>query len=196
VIQMCCGVLRNGPNPGIGHCRGRCCNGLLGRFAAFASALKSCEGIERSEEIPRDGGVVAEIHMPALGRIDHEADCDCVVRAQVFRAVLDDLPRESTLVGGGDVEDGGLDAPGPEAAPVGVGQAQDERVFGRVVRLEGLAKTAEDFFVFMFVFLGEDYERCRSEAVLQGVQAAALFAGFGLGSALLAVTAIGLALSF
>jgi hypothetical protein len=63
------------------------------------------------------------------------------------------------------------------------------------VRLEGLAKTSEDFFVFTFVFLGEDYERCRGEAVLQGVEAAALLAGFGLGSAFLAVAAIGLALS-
>ncbi len=66
---------------------------------------------------------------------------------------------------------------------MGLGEAQDERVFGRVVRLEGLAEAAEDFLVFMLVFLGEDYERCRGEAVLQGVQAAALFAGFGLGSA-------------
>ena len=76
-----------------------------------------------------------------------------------------------------------------------LGEAQDERVFGRVVRLEGLAEAAEDFFVFMLVFLGEDYERGRGEAVLQGVQAAALFAGFGLGSAFLAVAAIGLELS-
>ncbi len=193
---MCCGVLRNGPNPGIGHCRGRCRDRLLGRFAVLASPLKSCKGIERSEEITGDGGVVAEIGLPAPGRIDHEANGDSVMRAQVFRAVLDDVPGESTFVGGGDVEDTRLDTARPEAAPVGLGEAQDERVFGRVVRLEGLAEAAEDFLVFMLVFLGEDYERCRGEAVLQGVQAAALFAGFGLGSAFLAVAAIGLALSF
>ena len=193
---MCCGVLRNGPNPGIGHCSRRCYDRLLRRFAALARPLKSCEGVERSEEIPGDGGVVAKIHLPALGWIDHEADGDSVVRTQVFLAVLDDVPGDGTLVGGGDVEDAGLDATRPEATPVGLGQAQDERVFGGVVRLEGVAKAAEDFFVFMLVFLGEDYERCGGEAVLQGVQAAALFAGFGLGSAFLAVAAIGLALSF
>ena len=51
------------------------------------------------------------------------------------------------------------------------------------MRLEGLAEAAEDFFVFVLVFLGEDYERGGGEAVLEAVQAAALFAGFGLGSA-------------
>jgi hypothetical protein len=64
------------------------------------------------------------------------------------------------------------------------------------VRREGFAKAAEDFFVFMLVFFGEDYERCGGEAVLQGVQAAALFAGFGLGSAFSAIASVGLALSF
>ena len=63
------------------------------------------------------------------------------------------------------------------------------------MRLEGVAEALQNFPVFMFVFLGEDYERCGGEAVLQGVQAAALFAGFGLGSTFLAVAAIGLALS-
>ena len=43
---------------------------------------------------------------------------------------------------------------------MGLGEAHDERVFGRIVRLEGLAEAAEDFLVFMLVFLGEDYERC------------------------------------
>jgi hypothetical protein len=125
VLQMCCAVLRNGPNPGIGHSSGHCSDRLLGRFAALARALKPCEGVERSEEIPGDGGVVAEICMPALGWIDHEGDGDSVVRVQVFRAVLDDIPRASTLVGGGDVEDAGLDATRPEASPVGLGEAQD-----------------------------------------------------------------------
>ena len=123
-IQMC-GVLRNEPNPGIGHSSGRCYDGLFRRFAALARALKPSEGVERSEEIPGDGGVVAEIHMPALGWIDHEGDGDSVVRVQVFRAVLDDIPRASTLVGGGDVEYASLDTTRPEAAPVGLGEAQD-----------------------------------------------------------------------
>jgi hypothetical protein len=94
----------------------------LRRFAALAGPLKLCEGIERSEEITGDGGVVAEIHLPAPGWIDHEADGDSVVRAQVFRTALDDVPGERTFVGGGYVEDAGLDATRPEAAPVGLGQ--------------------------------------------------------------------------
>jgi hypothetical protein len=122
---MCCGVLRNGQNPEIGHCGGRCCYGLLGRFAALTGSLNSREGVERSEEIPGDGGVVAEIHVPALGWIDHEGDGDSVVRVQVFRTVLDDIPRASTFAGGGDVEDAGLHATRPETAPVGLGEAQD-----------------------------------------------------------------------
>ena len=77
-----------------------------------------------------------------------------------------------------------------------LGQAQDERVFGRIVRLEGLAKAAEDRFVFVLVFLGQDDESGGSESVLEAVQAAALFAGFGPGSAFAAVATIGLALSF
>ena len=77
-----------------------------------------------------------------------------------------------------------------------LGQAQDERVFGGIVRLEGLAKAAEDFFVFVLVFLGKDDESGGGEAVLETVQAAALFAGFGFGSAFAAVAAIGFALSF
>ena len=77
-----------------------------------------------------------------------------------------------------------------------VRQAQDERVFGRIMRLEGLAKAAEDLFVFMLALLGEDYERCGRQAVLDGVQAAALFAGFGVGSTFAAIATIGLALSF
>ena len=125
VLQMCCAVLRNGPNPGIGHSSGRGSDGLLGRFAALTRALKAGEGVERSEEIAGDGGVVAEIHVPALGWIDHEGDGDSVVRIQVFRAVLDDVPRTSTLAGSGDVEDAGLDATRPEASPVGLGEAQD-----------------------------------------------------------------------
>jgi hypothetical protein len=124
-IRECRAILRNGPNPRIGHCSGRCHDGILARFAALPGALKSCKSVERSEEITGDGGVVAEICMPALGWIDHEGDGDSVVRVQVFRAVLDDIPRASTLVGGGDVEDAGLDATRPEASPVGLGEAQD-----------------------------------------------------------------------
>ena len=63
--------------------------------------------------------------MPALGRIDHEADGDSVVRALVFRAVLDDVSGESTFVGGGEVEDAGFDATRAEATPEGLGEAQD-----------------------------------------------------------------------
>ena len=166
------------------------------RFLALTRALKPREGVERSEEIARDGGVVAKVHLPVLGRHGHEADGDGVVRVQMFGAVLDELARAIALSGGGDVEDAGLDATRAEAAPVRLSQAQDERVFGGIVRLEGLAKAAEDFFVLVLVFLGEDDESGGSEAVLETVQAAALFAGFGLGSTFAAVATIGLALSF
>jgi hypothetical protein len=69
-------------------------------------------------------------------------------------------------------------------------QAQDERVLGHIMRLEGLAKAAEDFFVLVLMLLGKDYERGGGEAVLESVQAAALFAGFGVGSTFAAVAAI------
>ena len=72
----------------------------------------------------------------------------------------------SALGGGGDAEDAGLDAARAETAPVRLGKAQDERVFGGIVRLEGLAKAAEDFFVFVLVFLGEDDESGGGESVL------------------------------
>ncbi|HYI96111.1 MAG TPA: hypothetical protein VEX68_21385 [Bryobacteraceae bacterium] len=114
----------------------------------------------------------------------------------MFGAFFDDFSGASALGGGGDVEDAGLDATRTEAAPVRVGQAQDERVFGRIVRMEGLAKAAEDCFVFVLGFLGKDYERGRSEAVPQAVAAAVLFAGFRPGSIVAAIATIGFALSF
>ena len=46
-----------------------------------------------------------------------------------------------------DVEYAGLDATGAEAAPMRLGQTQDERVFGCIVRLKGLAKPTENRFV-------------------------------------------------
>ena len=39
-----------------------------------------------------------------------------------------------------------------------VSQAQYKRVFSGVLRAEGYAKAAEDFFVFVPVLLGEDDE--------------------------------------
>ena len=114
----------------------------------------------------------------------------------MFRAIFDDFPGESALGGSGDVEYAGLHATRTETAPVGLGQTQDERVFGGAVRLKGLAKTVQDFFVFMLVFLGQDHECCGGQAMLEGVQAAALFAGFGAGSTFAAVATIGHALSF
>ena len=38
-----------------------------------------------------------------------------------------------------------------------LGQAEYERFFGRIMRLEGFAKAAEDLFVLVLVLLGEDY---------------------------------------
>lgn len=77
-----------------------------------------------------------------------------------------------------------------------VGQAQDERVFGCIIWLEGFPKAAEDCFVLVLVFLAQDYKSRGGETVLQTVLTALLFAGFGPGSALLPVAKIGLALSF
>ena len=97
---------------------------------------------------------------------------------------------------GGDVEDAGLDETRAEATPVRLGEAYDECFFYGVVGLEGLAEAVEDGFVFVLVFLGEDYQRGGSESVFQAVGAAAVLAGFGLGSAFAAIATIGLALSF
>ena len=63
------------------------------------------------------------------------------------------------------------------------------------MRLKGLAKTAKDLFVLELVFLGQDHESRGGEAVLQTVQAAALFAGFCVGSAFAAVAAFGCVLA-
>ncbi len=214
-------TLRNGPNPGIGQFRGvvafggafgSC--GLLGlpaerrsgagrgdqrlwvRARSLTRALQPRQGIEGAEEIPGDGSVVTEVGAPSLLRILHEADSYGVVRTEMFRAIFDKLSCESAFCGSGDVEYAGLDATGTESAPVGLGQAQDERFFGCAVRLEGFAKAAQDLFVFMLVFLGQDHERCGGQAMLEGVEAAALFAGFRAGSTFAAVAPIGRALSF
>ena len=69
-----------------------------------------------------------------------------------------------------------------------------------VVRLsirleEGVAKALEEFLVFVLVLFGHDYERGRGKAVLDGILAAGLLAGFRLGSAFEAVAAIGCELS-
>ena len=114
----------------------------------------------------------------------------------MFRAILDKLSGESALCICGDVEYAGLDATGTETAPVGLGQAQDERVFGCVLRLKGFAKATQDLIVFVLVFFGKDHERGGGQAVFEGVQAAALFAGFRAGSTFAAVATIGRALSF
>jgi hypothetical protein len=114
----------------------------------------------------------------------------------MFRAILDELSRESAFCGSGDVEYAGLDATGTETAPMGLGQAQDERVFGCTVRLKGFAKAAQDLFEFMLVFLGQDHECCGGQALLEGVEAAALFTGFRAGSTFAAVAPMGQALSF
>ena len=81
------------------------------------------------------------------------------MRIQIFRAVLDHALCAGALAGGGDVEDAGFDATGAEATPVPLGQAQDERLFGRIVRLEGFAEAAEDLIVLMLEFVREDYQR-------------------------------------
>ena len=114
----------------------------------------------------------------------------------MFRAVFDKLSCESALGGSGDIEDTRFYATGTESAPMGLGQAQDERFFGGAVRLKGFAKAAQDLIVFLLVFLGQDYERCGSQAMPEGVETATLFAGFGVGSTFAAVATIGHALSF
>ena len=79
---------------------------------------------------------------------------------------------------------------------MGLGQAQDKRVFGCAVRLKGFAKAEQNLIVLLLVLLGQNHERCGGEAMLEGVEAAALFAGFGAGSTFAAVATIGQALSF
>ena len=46
-----------------------------------------------------------------------------------------------------------------------LGEAYDERFFGGIVRLERLAEAEKDGFVFVLVFLGEDYERGGTESM-------------------------------
>jgi hypothetical protein len=92
-------------------------------FLWLTGFLKAREHLEGSEEVAGDGAVVAEIHPPAFLRAGHESDGDGVMRAEMFGAVFNDLPRTIALGRSGDVEDAGLDATGAEAAPVRVRQA-------------------------------------------------------------------------
>ena len=55
-------------------------SGFWAWFPLQADALKPREGVECAEEIAGDGGVVAKVHLPPLGRHGHEADGDGVVR--------------------------------------------------------------------------------------------------------------------
>jgi hypothetical protein len=64
------------------------------------------------------------------------------VQVQILGAVFDDLLRFGALRGGADVEDAGFDATRAEAAPMRLGEAQDERVFDGIARLKGVAKAA------------------------------------------------------
>jgi len=114
----------------------------------------------------------------------------------MFGTVFDELPCQAALRGCGGVEHSGLHAPRAEAAPVRLGQAEDERVFDRALRLEGVAEASEDFLVLVRILLGEDDESGRREAVLEAVQSAAFFAGFGFWAALAAVAPVGFALAF
>jgi hypothetical protein len=172
IIRSSYAVLRNGPNPGIAQfrtasrshrqwrsdcLRGRCDSCGRAPFR-LARSLKFRERVERFEEVSRNYSIVAQVHLPSVGGHNHEADCNCVVRVEVFGAVLDEVARLDTLGGGTDVEDSGLDATRAEAAPVRVREAQDERVLGGILRVEGVAKTAKAFFVFVVVFLGQDHD--------------------------------------
>jgi hypothetical protein len=55
------------------------------------------------------------------------------------------------------------------------------------VRLIGLAEAAEDGFVFVVVFLGQDHEGGGAESMLEAVTAAPLLAAVDFGSAFPAV---------
>jgi hypothetical protein len=163
-------ILRNGPNPGIGHLhrspgghgeRGR--NGLSNRRGLRtrgaivpACTLQLRERVQRFEEVSRDGGVVPKVGLPVLRWQGHEADGDRVVRVQVLRAIFDDVAGAVALGRCGDSQDSGLDTTRAEAAPMRMRQAQDEGIFGGIARLEGVTKAAEDFFVLTAVFFRED----------------------------------------
>jgi hypothetical protein len=166
------------------------------RRLALAHLLKAGEGVEGSEEVSCNGGVVAEIHLPTFRRHGHKADTNRIVQVQMFGTVFDELPGPAALRGCGGVEHAGLHTTRTEAAPVRLSQAQYQGVFDRIVRLEGLAKASEDFFVLVRILLGEDDESGRGEAMLAAVQAAAFFAGFGFWAALAAVAPVGFALAF
>ena len=44
-------------------------------------------------------------------------------------------------------------------------ETQDERVFGWILRVEGIPEAAEHFLIFVLIFLGHDHKRSHSEAV-------------------------------
>jgi hypothetical protein len=73
------------------------------------------------------------------------------VRIQLLGTILDDLAGANTLDRSGDVENARFDATRAQTAPVRLSQAQDERLFRRIVRLRGLAEAAETGFVFVVV---------------------------------------------
>ena len=79
---------------------------------------------------------------------------------------------------------------------MGLGQAQDERVFDVAGGVERGPEASEQFIVFLGVFFGEDDEGGGGQAVFQAVGAGAFFAFGGFGPAFGAVAAVGLALSF
>jgi hypothetical protein len=153
--------------------------------------LEFHEGVERPEEIPGDGSVVAEIGVPAFRRHEEKADSDCIVRVEFFGTVFDLLPRQIALGCSRGVEHASLDETGAEPAPMRLSQTQDESFFGRAVRLKGLAEAVEDLFVLVPVLLGKDDDCGGGQAVLEAVEAASLFAFFGPGPSQAAVAAIG-----
>jgi hypothetical protein len=118
------------------------------------------------------------------------------VQVQVFGAAFNEPLCLVALRGCGGVEHAGFDAPGAKASPMRLCEAEDERIFDAALGLERVAEAAENFVVFTAVLFGEDNEGGGGEAVLETVQAAALFAFARFGSAEASVAAIGFTLAF
>ena len=88
------------------------------------------------------------------------------MRIQLLGTILDDLAGANTLDRSGDVENARFDATRAQTAPVRLSQAQDERLFRRIVRLKGLAEAADNGFVFVVVLRLLPRLRCLPASVV------------------------------
>jgi hypothetical protein len=83
----------------------------------------------------------------------------------MFGTVFDLLARGVLLHSGRNAQHASLYATRTQAPPVSLRQAQYKCIFDGIMRLQGVAKAAENPFVFIRVFLGQDHENRRCQAM-------------------------------